>query len=227
MVRPTMPVRELTARECRKTVDPASLHVPQGDDIAPLAGVASQERALAALTFGLDIRQPRFHVVVVGASGTGRTSCARSVAKRIAASRPTPDDLLLLPNPRRPSEPTVLTLPAGEGRPFLDAMEDLYTKVVDGLRGVTAGERFKQARAKIRRRVATEESRLEEALKDAARALGLELTRSEEEVQITAMDEAAGPPDGEALSAIAASIEEFETKLASVQDEADTELRGV
>src|SRR6516225_1273612 len=134
-----MPVRELTAAECRKLVAPESLRVPSGDDVAPLSGVASQERALAALSFGLDIRQPRFHVVVVGAPGSGRTFCARSLAERIAAARPTPDDLLLLPNPRRPSEPTVLSLPAGEGRPFVDAMDALHTKLVDGLRGVTDG----------------------------------------------------------------------------------------
>src|SRR5271163_1686295 len=107
-----MPARQLSAAECRKQVEPESIRVPSGDEVAPLSGVASQERALAALQFGLDIRQPRFHVVVVGASGTGRTFCARSVARRIAAGRPTPDDLLLLPNPRRPSEPTVLALPA-------------------------------------------------------------------------------------------------------------------
>ena len=222
-----MPVRELSAAECRKLVEPQTLRVPSGDEVAPLSGVASQERALDALTFGLDIRQPRFHVVVVGASGTGRTFCARSVAGRIAAGRPTPDDLLLLPNPRRPSEPSVLSLAAGEGRPFVDAMEELHAKLVDGLRGLTEGERFKQSRAKMRRRVATEESRLEEALKEQGRALGLDLQRTDEEVQITALDEAAGPPSGDALAAVAAGIEEFETKLAHVQDEADGELRSV
>ncbi len=227
MVAPLMPGQQLSASDCRKIVHPESLRVPAGEDVAPLSGVASQERALAALAFGLDIRQPRFHVVVVGASGTGRTFCARSVAKRIAALRPTPDDVLLLPNPRRPSEPSVLSLPPGEGRPFVDAMEELYTKLVDGLRGLTEGERFKQARAKMRRRVATEESRLEEALKESARKLGLELNRTDEEVQIAAADEAAGPPSADALAAVAASIEDFETRLASVQDEADTELRGV
>lgn len=224
-----MPARELSAEECRKIVPPAEFRVPEGDDIAPLAGVASQERALTALELGLDIQQPRFHVVVVGASGTGRTFCARSVAKRIAATRPTPDDVLLLPNPRRPSEPTVLNLPAGEGRPFADAMDELYTKLVDGLRGVTEGERYKQARAKTRRRVATEEGRLEEALKAAANELGLDLQRTDDdEVQITALDEESnGTPSADALAAIAAHIEEFETKLAGVQDEADAELRGV
>jgi predicted ATP-dependent protease len=222
-----MAARELRPAQCRKVVAPGDLRVPSGEDVAPLSGVASQERALAALTFGLDIRQPRFHVVVVGASGTGRTFCARSVAKRVASLRPTPDDLLLLPNPRRPSEPTVLTLPAGEGRPFVDAMESLHAKLVDGLRGITEGERFKQARAKTRRRVATEESRLEEILKESAQKLGLDLQRTDDEVQITTLDDANGTPTPEALAAIAASIEEFENKLAAVQDEADTELRGV
>lgn len=222
-----MTVHELSAAQCRKIVDPAALRVPEAADVAPLAGVASQERALTALEFGLDIQQPRFHVVVVGAPGTGRTFCARKVADRIALTRPTPDDVLLLPNPRRPSEPTVLNLPAGEGRPFVDAMDALYTKLVDGLRGVTEGERYKQARAKTRRRVATEEGRLEEALKEAAHALGLDLSRTDDEVQITALDEVDSPPSSDALSAVAASIEEFETKLAAVQDEADSELRGV
>jgi predicted ATP-dependent protease len=222
-----MTATKLTAAECHKRVKAEDFRVPDGADVAPLSGVASQERALTALELGLDIQQPRFHVVVVGASGTGRTFCARSVAKRIAKSRPTPDDVLLLPNPRRPSEPTVLNLPPGEGRPFVDAMEELHTKLVDALRGVTEGERYKQARAKTRRRVATEESQLEETLKKAAEELGLDLQRTDDEVQITALEEGAGPPSGDALVQVAAHIEEFETKLAAVQDEADAELRGV
>src|SRR5512138_662519 len=102
-----MKARELKAAQCRKLVEPAAFRFATTDDVAPLSGIASQERALSALSFGLDIRQPRFHVVVVGAPGTGRTFCARSVAQRIAASRATPDDVLLLPNPTRPSEPTI------------------------------------------------------------------------------------------------------------------------
>ncbi|MEO7331519.1 MAG: AAA family ATPase [Minicystis sp.] len=222
-----MSARELPASECRKLVEPHVFRFASTEDAAPLSGIASQERALTALSFGLDIRQSRFHVVVVGASGTGRTFCARSVAKRIARDRPTPDDMLLMPNPRRPSEPTVLSLPPGEGRPFVDAMEELYTKLIDAVRGASEGERFKQARAKIRRRVTTEESRLEEVLKNAGKELGLELTRGEDEIQITSLDEGAGPPKSEALQTIAGSIEEFEATLATVQDEADAELRGV
>ena len=84
-----MPARELSAHECRRNIEPSVFRFTTTEDVAPLTGIASQERALTALGFGLDIRQPRFHVVVVGASGTGRTFCARSVAKRIAIGRPT------------------------------------------------------------------------------------------------------------------------------------------
>lgn len=219
-----MPFRELPAQECRRYVDPASLPFKSTDEVNPLSGMGSQERALSALTFGLEIRQPRFHVVVVGAPGTGRTFCARAVARRVAKTRPTPDDVLLLPNPRRPSEPSVLTFPPGQGRSFVDAMEELYAKLVDTFRGTTEGERFKQIRTKVQRRVNAEETRLEEGLRAAARELGLELARTEDEVQVTAVDDSA--PSSAALRTIAVHIEEFETTLANVQDEADRELRA-
>jgi predicted ATP-dependent protease len=222
-----MVARKLGASECRKRVDSTAFRFATTDEVAPLSGISSQERALTALAFGLDIRQPRFHVVVVGASGTGRTFCARSVARRIAASRPTPDDILLLPNTRRPSEPTVLALPAGEGRPFVEAMEELHGKLVDAIRNAAEGERYKQARARIRRRVASEESRLEEALRASAQSVGLALERAENEVRLSAHDESAPAPDSEAVDHVTGLVEEFENTLAQVQDDADTELRAV
>lgn len=221
-----MTARKLDASECRKVVDPASLRFKNTEDMAPLSGIASQERALSALAFGLDMRQPRFHVVVVGAPGTGRTFSTRSVARRIAAARPTPDDMLLLPNPNRPTEPTVLNLPAGEGAPFVAAMDDLFSALVEGLRGATEGERFKQARSKIRRRVSSEEATLEAALRKAAEEHGLELVRTEEEIQLTSMDDDE-EPSRESVEAVTQQVEDFETKLADVQEEADKELRNV
>jgi predicted ATP-dependent protease len=222
-----MAARELPAEECWKIVDPASFRFTTTDEVAPLSGVSSQERALTALEFGLDIRQPRFHVVVVGMSGTGRTFCARSVARRIGLRRPTPDDVLLLPNPRRPAEPSALALPAGDGRPFVDAMEELHGKLADSIRACTEGERFKQARSRVRRRVAQEEGRLEEELRAIARERGLELTRTEEEIQIAAMEDSENGPSSEALAVVTAAIDDFETRLSAAQEDADTELRAV
>ena len=219
-----MSARELPAHECRRFVEPSTLPFQSTQELNPTSGMGAQERAMAALELGLEIREPRFHVVVVGAPGSGRTFCARAVARRIARTRPTPDDILLLPNPRRPSEPSVLALAPGQGRGFVDAMEELYARLVDTLRGTTEGERWKQIRTKIQRRVNAEESRLEEQLRATAREMGLELQRTETEVQVTSTDDS--PPSGESLRTITGSIEEFEATLATVQDDADRELRA-
>ncbi len=106
-------------------------------------------------------------------------------------------------------------------------MEELHSKLIEALRNASEGERFKQARGKIQRRVNTEEARLEKALRSAARELGLDLVRSEDEVQITALEEGAEPAGEEALGVIARAVEEFEATLAKVQDEADVELRAL
>lgn len=221
-----MTIRELSPQETCTLVEPASLKFTTTEEVGPLSGIASQTRAIAALSFGLDMRQARFHVVVVGLPGTGRTFCARAVAKRIARSRPTPDDVLLLPNPRRPAEPAALSMPAGEGRPFVEAMEDLHAKLSDALRGAGEGERFKQARSKIRRRVTAEEAKLEEWLRQIAREAGCDVVRREGEVEIVTPEDA-GNTSVEAMQAVAAAVAELESKLAAVQEEADTELRGV
>ncbi len=83
-----MAVLVLSAEESCRRIDPSTLRFTSTDDVGPLSGISSQTRAIGALQFGLDVRQPRFHVVVVGLPGTGRTFCARAVARRIAREPP-------------------------------------------------------------------------------------------------------------------------------------------
>jgi predicted ATP-dependent protease len=231
---------KLVAKEGRLRIDAERLHMKTTDDVAPLSGIASQQRALKALEFGLDIRQPRFHVVAVGESGSGRTFSARSLAKRLALGRPTPDDMLLLPNPSKPSQPNVLTLPAGSGRKFVETMEELHAGLVEALRGVAEGERFKRARSRIERKARGGEAELEQWLQQAAAAHGLTIERNESDFKVAALppegqdkaedvegEEAEGEePSPEALRAVTAAVEEFEEKLVDLQEEADRELRG-
>ena len=234
--------RKLVAKDCRLAIDIERLHMKTTDDVAPLSGIASQQRALKALEFGLDIRQPRFHVVAVGESGSGRTFSARSLAKRLAQGRATPDDMLLLPNPSKPSQPKVLTLPAGSGRKFVETMEELHVGLVEALRGVAEGERFKRARSRIERKARERETELEDWLQQAAAEHGLTIERNESEFKVAPMppegeepeaedeegeevEAEAEEPSPEALRAVTAAVEEFEEKLVDVQEEADRELR--
>lgn len=239
-----MTVRELTPEECRRTVDETTFSFQTTDEVEPVSGVVAQERALGALEFGLEVRQPRFHVVVVGSSGAGRTFSARKMAERVARTLPTPDDLLLLPNPRRPSEPSALFLPAGEGRAFSDTMASLYSKIVESLHAATEGERFKQAQTRAQRRARRAEAELEAALVASAKGLGFRLERTGDEIEITSLPEEDGQapapsippmseeprsssmPSSDPLELVKQAVEEFESRLADIHEEAEAELRA-
>ncbi|MBL9027243.1 MAG: AAA family ATPase [Myxococcales bacterium] len=240
-----MTVRELTPEECRRFVDAASFSFETTADVEPVSGVVAQERALGALEFGLEVRQPRFHVVVVGSSGAGRTFSARKMAERVARTLPTPDDLLLLPNPRRPSEPSALFMPAGEGRAFSDTMANLYSKLVESLHAATEGERFKQAQTRAQRRSRRAEAELETTLVASAKELGFRLERTGDEIEITSLPDeegeatkeslpppslepvsgGGGPSANDPLELVKLAVEEFESRLADIHEEAEAELR--
>ncbi|NUP12772.1 MAG: AAA family ATPase [Polyangiaceae bacterium] len=220
-----MPARKLATDQCRVRIDPATLSFETTAEVEPANGVVSQERGLQALELGLEIRQPRFHVVVVGSPGSGRTFSVRSTAERIAKTRKTPDDLLLLPNPDRPSEPTALFLPAGTGRAFVDAMSALYGKLVDSLHAATEGERFKHAQTRAQRKARREEARLEQQLADTAAGYGFSIERSGDEIELR-RGESEEPASDDAVDAVKTAVEEFESKLADVHEEAEMELRA-
>lgn len=224
-----MPSRKLTGEQCRKVLPLEALSFESTTEVEPSSGVVSQERALLALELGLEIRQPRFHVVVVGGAGSGRTFSVRSTAERIAKTRATPDDLLLLPNPDRPSEPTALSLPAGEGRAFVDTMTGVFTKIVESLHSATAGERFKQAETRVQRKARREEARLEAQLAELAGSHGFSVERSGDEIELRRNGGEEGEeeerPSDEDLEAVKSAVEDFESKLGDVHEEAEAELR--
>ena len=57
--------------------------------------------------------------------GTGRTTTIKQLLEKLEKGDPPPDDLLYVNNFKTPDEPTLLTLPAGKGRPFAAAMDSL------------------------------------------------------------------------------------------------------
>lgn len=218
--------RKLTPEECRRTLDESLLEFETTRDIPPKAGVVSQDRALEALELGLSIRQPRFHVVVVGNAGAGRTFSVRASAERIASGRETPDDLLLLPNPDRPSEPTALFLPAAQGRDCVDALSGLYLKLVESVRSATEGERFKQAQTRAARRTRREESRLEAELAELVGTHGFSVERTGDDIELRRGESEEEAPSDETLEAVKSAVEDFESKLTDLHEEAEAELRG-
>ena len=91
-------------------------------ELKPLEEIIGQERALAALTFGLDIQQQGFNVFVSGLHGTGRKSAVKKFLDRLASTRPQGYDWIYVNNFSDPYEPNAIRLPPGMGTDFKEDM---------------------------------------------------------------------------------------------------------
>ena len=108
-------IRELKPRQLRKTCDPAAFKFKTTAELEPFDGVIEQGRAVDALDLGLSLQKRNYNVYVAGASGTGKTTIARSMLAKLATDRSVPDDWVYLHNFRNREAPQAVWLKPGKG----------------------------------------------------------------------------------------------------------------
>jgi ATP-dependent Lon protease len=116
---------EVPVGKLRWRCDPASLPYSTSDDSKPCDETIGQERALKAIQTGLDIKSHGYNIFITGMIGTGRTTTIKQLLEKFEKGDQPPDDILYVNNFKYPDEPLLIMLPAGKGRLFSAAMENL------------------------------------------------------------------------------------------------------
>ena len=142
-------MRELHYCELQGRISPDSLGFRTTAELEPFEGIIGQERAAAALNFGLNVKMRGYNIFVCGAAGTGKTSFARKFATDTARAEPTPRDLCYVYNFENPKCPRVLTLPPGEGKVFRDKMEELINLLQNELPKLFGNKDFESRKAEL------------------------------------------------------------------------------
>lgn len=138
-------LRELTANELLWRCDPDNLGFTSTAEVEAAETPIGQERAIAALEFGLSIPAGGHNVFVVGMPGTGRTSMSRSIAEQVALTLPAPPDWVYVYNFDDPRRPNAFAFPsgrAGELRADMDQfVEDLRRAITEAFESDEYAER--------------------------------------------------------------------------------------
>ena len=118
-------MRELTADEVVRRVDPQELSFDSTDEIRDVAVIVGQDRAVEAFNLGVEIRGDGFNIFALGSSGLGKRALVLRFLERRAAERPTPHDWCYVNNFDDPTRPRALRMPAGRGRRLRADLENL------------------------------------------------------------------------------------------------------
>lgn len=168
--------RPLEPEQLRWFCDPAQLPFETTRDVQPLDGTIGQDRAVRALTFGLEMRGSGFNLFVAGPRGTGRSSTVDAYVRRLAASRPAPGDWCYVHNFKDAACPTVLKLPSGRAAALAQDMSTLMDAVRRDLRRVFESREYRQQQQETLRTVVDTRDRLIRELGERAQQRGLALS---------------------------------------------------
>jgi predicted ATP-dependent protease len=109
----------------RRTFQPEDFLGARSPDTAAVVPMIGQARAVRAVDTGLRMGA---HMFLLGPVGTGKTTYALEAARRYAAGRPTPDDILYVPNFEQRDEPRIVAVPPGGGVRVRQVVETLVTQ---------------------------------------------------------------------------------------------------
>ena len=158
--------------------DPDDIRLPDAGGTDARADGIGQERAVAALRFGLGMNRSGYNIFAYGAPGTGKHALVRSELEQAAGAMPVPPDWCYVHNFEEPNQPKALGLPAGRGRLLRTDM----AKLIDELRSaIPAAFESEDYRARVHA-VQTQFSERHETafdeLQERARARNIALIRT-------------------------------------------------
>ncbi len=149
------------------------------EEVEPLEGsIIGQDRVVKAANFGLRVKSPGYNLFFVGISGTGRTSYAKKVAQKVAATEPPPSDWCYVYNFKNPSRPVALSFPAGKGREFERDIEELLEELRVRIPKAFEGEEFEAKKRAVFKELQEKVNGLMEALNKEAELLGFVVKRT-------------------------------------------------
>jgi predicted ATP-dependent protease len=119
-------LQQLTAKPSRRLINQALK-----DDNALNSTFIGQDRARAALSFGLEIEARGYNLYVMGEQATGRFTLVHEFIDKYVQKTVTPDDWCYINNFEDEREPFSLRLVAGESKKLIKDMENLIDELLD------------------------------------------------------------------------------------------------
>jgi lon-related putative ATP-dependent protease len=139
----------LSADELFWHCDPAQFDFTTTGDIPSLEGTIGQDRALAAISFGLEIGDSGFNIFILGEPGTGRSSTIKKILEKKAAGQSVPEDWCYLHDFDDGTRPTCLRLPAGTGRKLHRDMEHLVVRLAEEIPKIFESKEYELQKNRI------------------------------------------------------------------------------
>ena len=169
---------EVQPADLRCLCDPAMFDFETTADLEPLDQVIGQERAVRAITFGLEMQSSGYHIFVTGPEGTGKTTIVQEIVRKAAIKLPTPPDWVMINNFKDEYRPRSLPLPPGQAVRFAKSLNRLVSDLKIRLPKNFQADPFREKVNEIQKRNGERKKEQFEALDRSAREKHLKVEKT-------------------------------------------------
>ena len=155
-----MKKNELTHKQLKNLCNPNVFNFETTDELDNEGLVYGQERGINALQFGLNIKAKGYNLYIEGPAGVGKTMYTKQYVTDIAQKQKTPDDWCYIYNFETPNEPIAVSLPAGEGKVFVQIMETFIEDVKKYLKKTFNNDDFEKEKNLIKQKYEEQRERI-------------------------------------------------------------------
>jgi lon-related putative ATP-dependent protease len=191
-----VPVDQLYAR-----IDPNLLGFDTTESLCPPEeGVVAQDRAIAAIKFGMGMKDTDYNVFVAGQPKTGLTYIARTFLEKTAKEEATPPDWCYVYNFKEPDSPNYISLTAGRGKELRRSMEQFVQTLQEKIPEVFDSEDYSAKEAEVHQTFESKRREIIDVLSARAKDEGFILQFSQVGMVIVPATEDGQPMSQEQLS---------------------------
>jgi len=210
---------ELQASALRLTCDPKSFKFKNTSEVKPLDTVIGQERAVQAIDFGLNMKDPGYNIFVTGLAGTGKSTIVRDLVNKHAKNLPTPNDLCLVNNFKDEFRPKAIFVSPGKAIELSKKMNRAVESLKKELPAVFENETYLKKLSKIKSKYSERQHQLFEQLESFATKKNLQIEQTEDDFQAIAVVDGK-PLTPEEFNVLPDAVKsKFEENLRSIQTE--------
>jgi lon-related putative ATP-dependent protease len=140
---------ELTVDQLWAPCDTSVLSFETTKTLSAKARILGQERAIAAIDFGIGIASFGFNIYALGYTGTGRTTTIHTFLDRVASGLPVPQDWIYVHNFADPNQPNAVSLPPGTAAEFRRDMQEMVSDLLREIPRAFESEDYEKQRESI------------------------------------------------------------------------------
>jgi lon-related putative ATP-dependent protease len=196
-------------------------------EIEPLDEVIGQKRAVQAIEFGLNMKNPEYNIFVTGIEGTGKSTITTDIARKYAKTLPTPHDCCMVNNFQDPYRPKPLMVPAGKGSILSRQMDRLIQSLKSKIPKAFEDTAYQKKIAMLHDTYREQEAERFSTLEQNAKEKKLAINKTEARLQTIPLKNGKPLTQETFLKLSKKEQEQIETTVQEFQGEIETALRDL